>query len=217
MSPAPSGTASDDKHSNILSGCEHTFRRLGVRAVSMAELARQMGVSKKTLYLFVKDKADLVRQVFTGMCQRQKARMEALNEEHENAMEALIVSSEFIQEELQNMHPSVLFDLSKYYPEAHRAIERHKMSTLQGFLLKNIEQGQEQGLYRKDLDPTIVSALHMAMVQFATDPDTLRQIGRPLSELQLQLHTYHLHGIASAKGMAYLQNRIPTESGTTSP
>lgn len=213
MSPAPSGSTSDEKHGAILARCEHAFRRFGVRAISMADLARELGVSKKTLYLFVKDKADLVRQVFTNMCRRQTLTMADLEEGQSNAMEALIASSSFIQRELRDMHPSVLFDLSKYYPDAHRALENHKQETMHGLLLRNIQRGQEEGLYRDDLDPTVIASLHLAMVQFMTDPATLRQLGQPLSDLQLQLHAYHLHGIASPKGLEYLRNRLNPESG----
>lgn len=217
MSPATPGSTADSKHCSILHGCEQAFRRFGVRAISMADLARELGVSKKTLYVYVKDKADLVRQVFTGMCRRQESAMEAIDSGHDNAMEALIASSNFIQEELRGMHPSVLFDLSKYYPEAHQALERHKQSTMQGVLLRNIQRGQAQGLYREDVDPNVIAALHLAMVQFMTDPETLRQLGQPLSALQLQLHAYHLYGIASPKGLEYLRDRLHTEPGPSIP
>ena len=217
MSPATTGTAADRKHSDILSGCEQAFRRFGVRAISMAELSRQLGISKKTLYLYVKDKADLVREVFTVLCQRQEENMDAIEHSHDNAMEALIALTQFIQEELRGMHPSVLFDLSKYYPDAHRALEEHKKKTLQGMLLRNIQRGQEQGLYREDIDPIVIASLHLGMVQFMTDPETLRQLGRPLSELQLQLHAYHLYGIASPKGLEYLRDRLNPESGQPTP
>ena len=66
--------------SSMLSGCEQVFRRIGVRAVSMDDLARELGVSKKTLYKYCKDKADLVLQVFDRMCNRQDARICALSE-----------------------------------------------------------------------------------------------------------------------------------------
>ena len=73
MSPTPQGTAQDTRLNELLDGCEQTFRRNGVRAVSMDDLARALGVSKKTLYKYCRDKADLVLQVFDRMCARQDA------------------------------------------------------------------------------------------------------------------------------------------------
>jgi hypothetical protein len=40
-----------------------------------------------------------------------------------------------------------------------------------------------------------------------TDPSTLEEFGRPLSELQKELHAYHLRGIATEKGMEYYRIR----------
>jgi hypothetical protein len=101
------------------------------------------------------------------------------------------------------MHPSMLFDLQKYYPDAMRRLEQHKLENMQGYLLRNIERGQKEGVYRKDFDAKLISRLHMAMVQTMTDPSTLLEFGRPLSELQQELHAYHLRGIATQSGMDY--------------
>ena len=50
----------------------------------------------------------------------------------------------------------------------------------------------------------------MAMVQTMTDPSTIHEFGRPLSELQKELHTYHLRGIATDQGLEYLRQRNNT-------
>ena len=173
----------------------------------MDDLARSLGVSKKTLYKYFRDKADLVLQVFDGMCRRQDARISTLSENAENAIDAMIGAMEYMQSELREMHPSMLFDLQKYYPATMKRIEAHKLENLQGYLLRNIERGQQEGFYRKDFDAKLISRLHMAMVQTMTDPATIEEFGRPLSELQQELHAYHLRGIATKEGMAYYRTR----------
>ena len=75
MSPAVQGSTQDTRLIELLEGCAQIFRRIGVRAVSMEDIARELGVSKKTLYKYCKDKADLVLQVFDPMCNRQDARI----------------------------------------------------------------------------------------------------------------------------------------------
>lgn len=210
MSPAPQGSTKDARLVDLLKGCEQAFRRFGVRAVSMDDLATQLGVSKKTLYRYFKDKADLVLQVFDQACNRQNSRTQTLSEGGNNAIDAVIEVMEYFQTELREMHPSMLFDLQKYYPEAMRRLHQHKMEAMQGYLIRNIERGQSEGLYRGDFDARLISRLHMAMVQTMTDPSTIDEFGRPLSELQKELHTYHLRGIATDKGMDYLHQRNNT-------
>ena len=85
------------------------------------------------------------------------------------------------------------------------------MEAMQGYLLRNIERGQTEGLLSGETSmPSSISRLHMAMVQTMTDPSTIDEFGRPLSELQKELHTYHLRGIATDKGLEYLRQRNNT-------
>ena len=109
----------------------------------MDDLARQLGISKKTLYKYVKDKSDLVLQVFDRMCTRQDAQICALAESGENAIDAVIGAMEYMQSELREMHPSMLFDLQKYHPDAMQRLEKHKQENMQGYLIRNIERGQK--------------------------------------------------------------------------
>lgn len=173
----------------------------------MDDLARSLGMSKKTLYKYCRDKADLVLQVFDRMCERQDSQICALSESGENAIDAVIGAMEYMQSELREMHPSMLFDLQKFYPAALQRLERHKLDNMQGYLIRNIERGQREGFYREDFDAKLIARLHMSMVQTMTDPSTLEEFGRPLTELQKELHAYHLRGIATEKGMDYYRNR----------
>ncbi len=210
MSPVTQGSNKDSRLTELLTGCERAFDKFGVRAVSMDDLATQLGVSKKTLYRYFKDKADLVLQVFDQACSRQTKRTEELSEGGFNAIDAVISVMEYFQTELRHMHPSMLFDLQKYYPEAMARLHIHKMDAMQGYLIRNIERGQSEGLFRADCDAKLISRLHMSMVHTMTDPATIEEFGRPLSELQIELHTYHLRGIATDKGIAYLRQRNNT-------
>ena len=104
----------------------------------------------------------------------------------------------------------LLFDLQKYYPKAMERLHVHKMEDMQGYLIRNIERGQTEGLFRSDFDAKLISRLHMAMVQTMAVPSTIDEFGRPLSELQKELHTYHLRGIATDQGLEYLRQRNNT-------
>ena len=207
MSPATQGSNRDTRLIELLRECEKAFHRYGVRAVSMDDLATHLGVSKKTLYRYFKDKSDLVFQVFDQTCTRQNQRIEDLAQLGSNAVDAVISMMEYFQSELREMHPSMLFDLHKYHPETMKRLRLHKEDHLQGYLIRNIERGQKEGLYRDDFDARLISRLHMAMVNTMTAPSTMEEFGRPLLELQKELHTYHLRGIATDKGLAYLRER----------
>ena len=52
----------EDKKGEIIEQALGVYMELGIKSVTMDEMARQLGVSKKTIYLYVKDKNDLVEQ-----------------------------------------------------------------------------------------------------------------------------------------------------------
>ncbi|HRX00424.1 MAG TPA: helix-turn-helix domain-containing protein, partial [Cyclobacteriaceae bacterium] len=52
-----------DTKSKILKGATELFLRYGIRSVSMDNIANHLGVSKKTLYQFFKDKNEMVFSV----------------------------------------------------------------------------------------------------------------------------------------------------------
>jgi len=50
----------DTRGQELLAGTVQLFMRYGIKSMTMDDIARQLGVSKKTLYLYVSDKNDLV-------------------------------------------------------------------------------------------------------------------------------------------------------------
>ncbi|MEM1220215.1 MAG: helix-turn-helix domain-containing protein, partial [Bacteroidota bacterium] len=46
---------------DILSRSKRLFLRYGIRSVTMDDISKEMGISKKTLYQYVDNKADLIR------------------------------------------------------------------------------------------------------------------------------------------------------------
>jgi AcrR family transcriptional regulator len=46
----------DKRGQQLLTGTVHLFMRFGIKSMTMDDISRQLGVSKKTLYLYVSDK-----------------------------------------------------------------------------------------------------------------------------------------------------------------
>ncbi|MBZ0243218.1 MAG: TetR/AcrR family transcriptional regulator, partial [Bacteroidales bacterium] len=62
----------DSKEKEIIARAAEIFSRYGIKSITMDELARQMSVSKKTLYQYFTDKNELVEKVLDSiMAQKQ--------------------------------------------------------------------------------------------------------------------------------------------------
>ncbi len=55
----------------ILLGAKKLFLRLGLRNVTLDDICRELGISKKTLYLHFEDKNDLVKQIFEQLLSKK--------------------------------------------------------------------------------------------------------------------------------------------------
>ena len=53
----------DERQNKIIEGAYNIFIKHGIRNVSMDDISRMMGISKKTLYQVVSNKADLLEQI----------------------------------------------------------------------------------------------------------------------------------------------------------
>ena len=107
---------------------------------------------------------------------------------------------------LSAINSTVLFDLKKYYPKVFEATHARRRNMIRRVVVHNVTRGLEQGMYRADLNVDAVADLHLALVE-----DMVRQaengtLSRPLAE-HFKLFTYHIRGIASAEGVAYLETQ----------
>ena len=98
--------ALNEVKTSILQRAMDMFQRYGLRAMTMDDVCRELSMSKKTLYQYFSNKADLVDQAVRHVfCAHQKS-MDQLGAEHENAIDRMI---NFFPEERR---AQLLMDLS---------------------------------------------------------------------------------------------------------
>jgi AcrR family transcriptional regulator len=187
------------------------FMRLGVRSVNMDDIARNLSVSKKTLYKYFKDKSDIVNNVTDCLISGEECTMAGIITESENAIDEIIRISEFANQMLKNMHPSVMFDLKKYYPESFQIFHNHKTVFVAKSVAENLNRGIEEGLYRDNLNAEIISRLYIAKIDALWDNDLFPSSEYNYAQIHLEMIRYHIRGVASPKGLEYLSKRISTE------
>lgn len=187
------------------------FLRLGIKAVSMDDLARELAMSKKTLYKHFTDKRDLVRKGMDLHCTELEEVFCNAAISIGNAIDGELIIMRHIHEMLSQMNPNILFDLHKYYPKAFNELEIRRSKMLSEAVIRNLERGQSEGIYRLDFDPGLAARFLVGVSQSVRE--AAKQMGhhRPLSELYLESAMYHIHAIASPKGRAYFEKKMASD------
>ncbi len=183
------------------------FLKYGVKSFSMDDIAKELGISKKTLYVHFRDKKDVVLKSVIHSVQDQQCKMANIIKENSfNAIDVLFYVSKQLVESLKNMNPNINFDLQKYYPEACSIMNEHRKKHIYGKIILNMEQGIKEGLYRDDLNKEIIAKLYEEQVANITS----LVIRDSFDEILKTAFIYHIRGIASQKGLDYLEMKLKT-------
>lgn len=189
----------------ILRGAEELFMRFGIRSVSMDDLARHLGMSKKTLYQHVPDKDELVLMVARAHMERSKALTESIRREARNPIEELARISTCIRSAMESLNPSLLFDLQKFHQRAWNAWLEFKRGYLRESIVRLLRKGMEEGYIREDIDPEVMASMRIEMVQLAFNSELFSGDRFSLSELQEQLYDHFVYGLVTDKGRKLYQ------------
>jgi AcrR family transcriptional regulator len=184
------------------------FARFGVRTITMEDLARQAGISKKTIYQEFEDKKDLVKAVFAAILEQDRKRLAFILEQGDGVIEHLVQTSKMMRERLTSINPLVILEVQKYFPEAWNLFESFKQETIQQDLIKVLERGKELGYFRPEIDSKVLARVRLAQVTSAFDPKNFAEPDYNLVEEQMIVLDHFLHGIFTEKGrQAYLTQK----------
>lgn len=174
----------------------------------MADLAAELGVSKKTLYKHFSDKNDVVYAVMEQYLHQENEILGALPEQFDNAMDEMIAISKHVTNQLKSIHPSIHFDLEKYHPDAWKLYRTFKKETVYQSICENLRRGIQQGLYRENLNVTVIGLLYIAKIDLIFDPGLFPHHTYRFEIVFLEMMQLHLRGISSALGLEYLNENF---------
>lgn len=201
----------DQKLEQIINGAREMFLKYGIRSVNMDDVARHLGISKKTLYNFVKDKNELVDLAVKHQIDNENRSLAALCCNKLNAIDEQYEVSKIIADQFKQVQPSVMFDLQKYHPSVMKHFEVYKEQVVSKWLYDNMERGVREGYYREDLNIPIIARLYLARMSDFFKEELFPSSHFDLREVYLELFRYHIRGIASAKGLEYLIEKVKKE------
>ncbi len=177
------------------------FMRYGIRSVSMDDIARQVSMSKKTLYLHFKDKDELVISVAKAKFEEDRKDFECVHLDATNTIEECVLFSKMFRKHLKDLNPSMVYDLKKYHPKGWKMFEEHRKVCYESSLKNMILRGQAEGFFRDDIKGEIIARMRIHQVEMGFDPDIFPPNEFDLWEVQWTLFVHFLNGICTPKGL----------------
>ena len=181
----------------------------------MDDLARHLSISKKTLYLHFTDKEDLVRKAVAAHCTREDQEVQNICLKGLNAIDEMLEIMQMVISILKNIHPSVQYDLQKYHPDVYKAMKDNRDRAVFDCMMLNTKKGQREGYYRKDFNAEVINKVYIGRMDLIFDQSIFPYEQFTLTDLYKEIFSYHIRGIASEKGIAYLEQKLKQKKRTS--
>ena len=191
----------------ILIDSEGLFMKFGFKSITMDDIARELGISKKTLYQHFVDKNDLVNQCVELHLADINKNCDCIIQEKSDPIDTMISITQYVGKQIHSVNPSALFDLKKYFKPAWDKLDLHSKEYICDSIRHNIEQGQKKGIYRKDIIVEYVCKFYLHLIHLIINPEFFDK-NFDMKKLHHQIITYHLRAICTAKGLETLELKL---------
>jgi transcriptional regulator with XRE-family HTH domain len=192
----------------ILETSNELFLNLGFKSVTMDEIAKKMGVSKKTIYKYFENKTELVAAVTDYMFDTVSCGIEGICALQMNPIEEIFSIKKLVMKHLKDEKSSPQYQLQKYYPEIYASLTQKQFHIMQVCVVNNLKQGIEKGLYRAHIDLEFISIIYFNGMVGIKNKDLFPLTDYSMNTLMNHYLEYHLRGIATAKGLQELNNQL---------
>jgi TetR/AcrR family transcriptional regulator, cholesterol catabolism regulator len=192
---------------NILVKVRELYMKYGIKSITMDDVSRELGISKKTLYQYVEDKDDLVGKFIDNEITMRHEEICKCFRIGYNAIEELFEISIFMNKLMRNQSTVTEYDLKKYYPAHYQKTLKARREGIYNYIMINLKKGITEGLYRKELNKEVIAKLYLWRSE-NTHFDELFTVEEFTSlKLFVELLTYHIRGIATEKGISVLEKK----------
>lgn len=167
--PTPGGASSDavtaamtapdhtrlEKRDRIIDAAVDVFADKGYRAARVSDIARRAGVADGTIYLYFKNKEDLLLVIFEEKMEQLLARLESALALESEPLERIRAYARYHFRSIEE-HPALAQVLQVELRQSHRFLREYRPEMLWRYLDvfgELVREGQERGAIRPDVDP----------------------------------------------------------------
>jgi len=201
LKPKPRSRRRDPNRRRIVDAARVHFFNHGFRSVTMDDLAKELGISKKTIYAHFPGKFDLLEAVLADKLTGVEATLREITRAHPEDFPATL--RELLagtQRELDEIKPPFVRDMRQKAPDVFKLVERRRAALIQRYMGKFFVDGQRLGMVRKDVPVKLIIEILLAMVQSIMNPPKMEELGMMPKEGYTGILKIVLEGALTPKG-----------------
>ena len=194
---------SEDQRRNIIKTAGEMFFRLGIRSVSIDDICRELGMSKKTFYVYFESKDALIDQLLDANLAYIADKMNDLLQlqDFRQLVKVFIKRQEAEKNDVRRV-PQLVYDLKKYYPRQFADFQRKCFETQKRYIEHYLELGVSQGLVRANLNIELTAVLFAKIHNDAIrDMEVIEDHGHNMHQLGHTAMDVFVRGVLSEEGL----------------
>jgi predicted transcriptional regulator len=192
----------------IINKAGEMFLSLGFKSITMDDIARELGISKKTLYKYFSKKTELVDASTEAVHNTINDAITNIKEQKYNAIEEEFEVKAIFKEMFKNAKTSPMYQLKKYYPETYTKLMEREVCMFRDCNIDNLKSGIEQGLYRKGLKIDLIVNFYFTLIFGVFESEMYGSEMQELIKVEYKILEYHIRAIATKKGIEELEKQL---------
>lgn len=185
------------------------FMKYGVRGLTMEQLAKSIGVTKRTLYNNFGTREELLRVLIDYKSAGYREALLGLSSQPgKNAILVLLSVLDYLA--ASNSETTIVFLRSLYenHQDLYQYMKRKGERLVKEFFAMNIPRGRSEGLYRGDFDIDVIAILSYGSIDSFAENWPAQQDAVEVASVRRQVLTFLIRGMATSQGIELLEHEL---------
>lgn len=193
-----------EENQKIITFARDIFFRQGIYKTRMDTIAKELRMSKKTLYKHFASKDDLVKAIVTDYQMQIKNLLIEQTAANKSSVEKFIGLFNIVGKMVSKISETALNELRIHYKNVWLQVESFRNELLKEELTKVFLQGQAEG-FVNNIPIEILMTVYIASVRAVVNPDFIFNNKFSVKEAFEITLNFLMHGILSNKGKEVLK------------
>jgi AcrR family transcriptional regulator len=177
----------------------------GFSRITTEELARQLGISKKTLYREFDSKKEIVREVVHRQLSEVDGELSTIFDDPSRSfLERFNAQMRVAGWIMNTLSKPFLYDLSRYAPDVWAEIQEFRQERVFSRMEEIIRRGQEEGMIRREIAPQLVVKIIITIADNLLVPGTIAESNMSPTEVIRHVGLLLSEGLLTETGRSRL-------------
>ena len=198
-----------DTRERIVTECSQMLMSVGPTSMTMDDVARACGISKRTLYEIFPDKRTLIGECMHREHEAKNTQLKEIFNTSSNCFEAMFRVYQRARKMYETTSMAFINDIKRLYPDIFEKHMENEKTVIAG-IASVLRQAQDEGLVIKRINPEIAAYLFSQSMRVLHENPNGTKYGFKEEDMFDHVFISFLRGVATIKGIEmieYLENQ----------